>query len=33
MSDKIKNEKHTAMKFFIVIAFVLIGYLLICNYN
>lgn len=33
MSDEIKKEKHTAMKFFIVIAFVLIGYLLICNYN
>lgn len=24
MSDEIKKEKHTAMKFFIVIAFVLI---------
>ncbi len=33
MADEIKNEKHTVMKFFIVIAFVAIGYLLICNYN
>ena len=33
MADEIKKEKHTAMKFFIAIAFVAIGYLLICNYN
>lgn len=33
MADEIKKEKHTAMKFFIAIAFVAIGYLLICNYD
>lgn len=33
MADEIKKEKHTVMKFFIAIAFVMIGYLLMCNYN
>lgn len=33
MADEIKKEKHTVMKFFIAIAFVAIGYLLICNYD